>query len=594
MVQVVKSQPTLAEVLGRTLGEQAGRATQGLGVASQEYAKQQKAVKEAEEMANYYDSIGLDRSLAYKPKDAQKDALKEFRRKKGWAETIGNYIGGNAPGPGGQFSGGVRQGAEGGEFGGNVLTREQAEELRAQGYDVPLPNAPTTIGQRLGSFATGVGTGLGGLTGDLLSLPQTGINAVARGLGYEDGAVPEYASGVSTMANEPGTQEEIQGLADKFGVAVDDPEFLKLLGSGELSLGGWRSANPLPPTTAELRKGLKWAVKDTPVEKLLVPQTSTQKWYEDAGQVMSWLANPEQAYAEAGIKGLAKNIAKTAGVVGAGDLAGWLTKNATGSELAGDLIKNGAYLAYGLWPGTMKQVATKEYDLYKKNVIDKAAQQGKKVNMWRYSRDIKDIERKIHKLVPGSEAHDWLANEWNTNFGYLKQRVAQDPEALWGYIKEQKGKFVNAPDQAKSIYKEMIGVSEKALENLGKSVNPGAVHHLADANRLWRTQSQLGEQASQVAKSIKGSLGLGLYMFLGGGYKALLATGATGFGAKYMSQMISDPTMQKYLTQLAKASASGNAAMINQLAVKMDQRARKINPAAARMVQGIMQKQGSA
>lgn len=568
MVRVIQQQPTLAEILGQTLGEQAGRATQGFANASQEYARQQAAQSEADKMADYYESIGLDRSLAYQPQAAQKDALKEFRRKKGWAETFGNYFSGKSPGQAGVLQG-YRQGAPGETLGGNVLSKEQADALRELGYDVQLPNAPTSIAQRLASLGVGAGTGFAGRWGDILS-----------GLG---GLIESGAQKIGFPSRE-------ESALNRQEIIDQSPALQRLQQAGMFEE---KEPNVLPTSTG-IKNVIKQATKDTALENFLVPQTSTQKWYEDFGHIMSILGNPSKAYAQAGVKGLATDIAKTAGVTGAGDLAGWMVSNATGSQLAGDLVKNGMWLAYGLWPGTMKQVATKEYDLYKQNVIDKAAERGIKVDMTRYAKDIRDIENRIHKLVPGDPAYNWLVNEWNSNYNYLTQRAGQDPEALWKFIKGQKDKLMNAPDQAKDIFRDMIGVGERALEDMGKKIDPRAVQSLADANRLWRTQSQLGDQAKKIASSIKGSLGLGLYMFLGGGYKALLAAGATGLGSKYMSQMLMDPTMRSYITQLAKASARGNAQLINTLKDKMDKRARQVNPEAARVVQELMESKGLA
>jgi hypothetical protein len=541
----------------------------------QNLLKQQQQTQQTEELANYYESQGLPRDLAYQPKEVRNLEYKRLTKPQTWAQSALDLFKGE---PAVKKPGAITQAPLGEIPKQGQVSAEQAELLRSQGYDVPLANESTSMAQRVSSFGTGFGAGKLGLTGDLLS----GLGGLANRLLPEGLQLPEYKSALSVEGPQ---QQELQSLADRFGVEVDDPRFLQMLSEGELITP--TVASPFP-TSTELKKGIGKLAKGTEAEKYLTPQTATQKWYEDMGQIAALLSSPSKSFAQGGIKAVAKDLAKAAGVAAGGDTAGWLTARATGSELAGDLIKNGIWLAYNLFPGSLNNVAQKEASVFENEVIKKAEAANKTIDMTKYKPEVIKIQHDLNKMVRGTDAYKFLENEIQP-LQEIVLKHNQDPRALWDYIGELRAKLPEAPDKAKKLYEKMIEVSENILENFGNTISKEGTQSFKNAERLLAQSSAAANAFKNNKKIITDNVGVGVAMMLMGGMRKLFAVGAGAAALNYAAKMVTDPTMQKYMTQLAKAGAANNTILADRLMKKVNKRAEQIDPKTAREVMAQLQ-----
>lgn len=554
----------------------------------------EQAQRDQEVLADAYEQQGLPRDLAYTSPNTQKQyiaALKATGGAKGAPKgMLGkiqpaiDYLAGEeaiASNPNQ-----LRQVAPGEAPTPYAVTPEEAEQLRQAGIDVPLSNANTPLGQILSSLALGAGAGYLGRHGDIFAGLSNLVEGGASKLG---------------LPNEEESKAYRQQVAQSLGLG--DNELLQNIMQNKLIESGPRGKLP---TSEMIKKGAGKLAKGTAAEKYVVPQTLNQQRAEQVGHALSILAKPLTAATtaakvagEAGksvlgaaSKAVGKELMKGFGVAVGGDAAGWMTERATGSKLAGDFVRNGLYLAYNMWPGSIADAAKNEYNQFQKEVIDKATKQNVTANMTKYIPQVRKIENEIHKLAPG-DTQTWLANEWVKSYGDLFQRVKQDPEKLWSKIKDMKEAFrsESTPQQAKDIYKQMINVVEKALEDVSERVSKGGFAHLQNADRLYATNAQLFEQAGNFAKSAR-VLAPGAILLLSGGYKAMVAAGAGSFAAKYMSKMLADTTMRSLLSQMAKATAMNNTQLVAKLTEKINKRSIQVSPKEAREMNELMRKRG--
>lgn len=554
-------------------------------VQQQQQQQQMAALQERESIAQYFMDQGYSPEQAYsiasQPKDIRSAELKQLTKEPTWKELFARNelgVGGNRPGPGGSMSRLAQQ-----------LTPQEADQLREQGYDIPLPEGDTSIGQRLSSLGTGYALGSLGLPGDILSLPQTGINALSGYLGY-DNVLPEYKSALSTAQGPD--KKSLEETAARMGVAVDDPRFLQMLASGELAgIGqGIGEANILPPTSSELKKGVEKATKGTLPGKYLTPQTETQKWYEDVGQIVSYLTNPGKSFAKGGGKEVLKDLARGLGYAKAGKTLKWMGKEITGSELFGSALENGLYLFANLQPGSLRDVSQKEYGKFENQVIQKAAEQGKAIDMRPYDKEIRAITQKINAYAPQSDAYKYLAGEI-VPLQNIMNRPYQDPKALWDLMKEVNTNASTAPAQAQRVMRDIKGLLENVLNDFSDKITPGAFKHLKNADRLWAKNAQASEFYNNMKSTVPLNTGIGMSLLFTGLYRKLVAGLAGVSGLNYAKQVVTDPTMQKYIGEMARASALNNSGLIKKASEKLNKRAEQINPRMARELMKQMQNQ---
>lgn len=562
----------------------------GFGDVYNDYLKDQQEQRklaakneEFKQMQDYLESIGLSRDDINLPKSVLGAKIKKAEKGRSFFESFGDYFFNNkgAPAP---RPNELREGLGG-------MTKEQADALRAQGVDVGLPNEPTSLLQKLSGFGSGIGQGLLSVDPRFLgqNLVSGGLgltNMLGKAFGAEKNIVPDYET----------LQEKGRGLTESF---ID--KLIQKAGSKKMADFYQKSKEThpipeplrkvsgiIPPTSSQVTELAKEASKGTPLEKFAIPQTETQKQYEDLGNVVGVLMNPSKAITEGGAKGLAKNFAKATGIALGGDAAGWLTENATGSKTAGDVVRNGTYILSNLFPGTIDKLAKKAYNSFDNQVIKKAEKLGKKMNIKGLEDRVWNLSKRVEQMSPGA-AKEWLINEFNI-LGNTLSRKAVNPQNYYTYLKEFNKRFRKAPDQAKIYGAQLKNALHDQMYKFANQVTPGSAQLLKDADRLYRTNAQIGQSAKNLKQIISGNLLLGPALLFTGGYKKLLAAGAGYQAARYLNAMLRDPSIRASISQLARASAANNTVLMKRLLDNIDKRSKEIDPKAAQELTAALRK----
>jgi len=571
MVTRIKSTGNTAQAFGRGLADQISRILPGVANTGQAKA-QQNALNE---YGDYLESIGLDRNIMNQPDFIQKEAIKKALKPKTAMESLASYFTGG-PSPASQNNQ-LRQVVEGAQPKLNEISKEEAEQLRAMGYDVPLPNGPTSFGQRLGSFGTGLLEGGASISKPFL--PQTlasgglGLaNLLGKAFGAEGNIAPTY--------------EELQEKFPSIYNPQIEEALAQYIGKSKEELPGPKEAlfKPFPTASQVAEKGKEF-VKDTPLEKYVNPQTTTQQDWEKYGNVMSLLANPTKAFAQGGTVGAIKNIARAAGFTVGGDLAGWMTEHATGSKTAGDLVRNGTWIFANLFPGSLSKIAGDKYKQVD-NLLSKAETQGLTVNLTKAEEQLANLNKKVNQLAPG-EAKTWLQNEM-----FLARDIADKnnfgPQAFNSYLKDLGERLYNAPDQAKVIGRDIDSIMTGSLYNTLDNVSKNGSQLLKDADRIYKSSKDVSKWGKNLKDSITGNLMIGPAILMSGGYKKLLSLGAGAIAGKYVSKMLGDPAVRSIMHQLFKASAANNTALTDKLMKKLDARTKQLDPKSYKELGSIL------
>ncbi len=582
MVTRVKSPQTSAQAFGRGLADQLSRILPGVANMGQAQA-QQNALNE---YGDYLESIGLDRNIMNQPDFIQKEAIKQALKPKTAMQSLASYFTGGPSPASAQNE--IRQAVEGAKPKFNEVSKEEADRLRAEGYNIPLPNGPTSLGQRLGSFGTGLLEGAGSISQPFL--PQTLVsgglgltNLLGKAFGAEENIVPSYEN-----LQESG-RNFTQGLVDKIIQSAGSKEMGEFYNKAKENFPIpeplEKISGIIPPTASQVIELGKELLKGTGLEKYVIPQTTTQQDWEKYGNVMSLLSNPTKAFAKGGTVGAIKNIARAAGFTLGGDVAGWMTEHATGSKNAGDLVRNGTWIFANLFPGTLSKIAGDKYAKVDE-LLDQATNKGVTVNLSKAESELGKLSNQIKQLAPG-EAKTWLENEL-----FLARDIADKnnfaPKAFNSYLKDLGDRLYNAPDQAKGLGKNIDSIMTDSLYGTLNQTAKGGAELLKDADRIYKSSKDVAKWGKNLKDSITGNLMIGPAILMSGGYKKLLSLGAGAIAGKYVSKMLGDPAVRSIMHQLFKASAANNTALTDKLMKKLDQRTKQLDPKSYKELGSIL------
>lgn len=543
MVTVVKGPQTLANVLGESLGK-------GTSQFLEERQQQRALQQQQNQLQSLYQDLGLDPSIALLPENIQREVVKNAIKPSTWGEMLGEWLTGKPKaGRIGAIGTGAAQEPSGPTLnvGGQQIPiqnlSEEAQQIIQQQTD--LPQGETTWGQALSSLGVGGASTLAGIPGDIVNL----LRSLPEAMGTFDRA------------------KELRNVAKE-----RRPELAPLYEAEERRQEALRTA-PLPTGENIRQQAIAPSVKGTPLEKFLVPQTQNQKWWEDMGSIISILASPSKSGTQ-----LAKNIAKAGSVALGGDLAGFMTQKATGSKTAGDLVRNGIYLGYLLYPGGMGQIANRKYKEFDNKVLAKAEKEGKLINTRPFQSKFENIAKKIDtQLVETSDAAKWARNEAAKVQDLFGFEGKINPRALSNNIKEMNVRLANAPKQAKPLMSEMINLQEDMLGNFANRIIPNGGQLIKDANDISQASTTAINELKKLSRITNPrSYGVALPLYFVGGYPAVLGVGGARAGQLYMSKMLKSPAMRRTFTQLMKASSRQQAQLANRLIEKLNTQGEKI------------------
>lgn len=459
------------------------------------------------------------------------------------------------------------------------ITPEMRQQMEDAGIEVPLPGGYGSVGESISSYGRGVlATGLG-LPADLL---RAGLSA-SEYLGFAPTALnidptkaqsirAKYTDELSNL--EPGTpayenkQHEIdiidQSLKDR-----GDP---------------YRAVDQALPTSSNLKKWAKKGSQGTIFEPYLSPQTEGQRFLEGAGDLTALALNPQGW--KKGASGIAKQVLKSTGVGLGAKAAGWLAEKSTGSKTAGDLISNGAVLAYNLFPGSISKAASERYDQFNDKVIKPALKQNKNVPTQSMKASFDAAKRKLDRLVPNSEAY-------NKVYPYVAKmeemlvptNVGVNPEGLWKNAKEMNSALAKIPTEGQEIFKDLVSLQKDALTKFGNGISKNSGNILKEADSLYKA-ARGAEKATQSVtdKILPRNLGTGTMLYLSGGYPFALGAGYAASAYNQAMNGLKSPEVRKLISQAFSASAKNNVRALNNIIKKLNTKVEEVDPAQAQLL----------
>lgn len=569
--------------LARDIGSSLSGILQGIGSYNQNLLLEQKK----KELGDYLETQDISRDVLNLPTNIQNILLKEKFKQPGFLESFGSWFGGQpsrnqtlltppssmkqqaltqqrpmVPQPEQPQIKEVIQ-AQVNQMDPSTIQPEIREKLEEVGIEVPLGNGESSIAQNLSSLGTGLATRGLGLRGDLADL---GV------------AAAEY---FSPFQMSPERKEQRMGeLQEKLkNLSPDSYEAQRAqLALGALQDESLSNLRSYLPSTENIRKQVQQAAKGSALEPFLVPQTDSQKWWQEMGDIAGILSNPISTVKQ-GALALAKKLATSTLTAMGGDLAKWMTEKATGSELLGNVVKNGMYLMYMLNPGLPQKLAAQKYSEFEQKALEPAVKAGITAKAGKAERAIlKQVDNKIRRLVPDSKAYKYLGNEYNA-LEDLALKNAASPREIYENIKRMNGNYSDVPQQAKPLFKQMVDVQRDMLKKAVSKVDPRAYKLYESANDLFRTSRQIPEEIGKVRDIIlPRKLNLGTALFLTGNYKTMLAAGLGGAAAKMVNRALKSPAIRTEITQALKAASGGLGGAFNKHVRNLEKRIKHLDP----------------
>lgn len=486
-----------------------------------------------------------------------------------------------------------------------TLKQLEIAEAQAQSQN---EQEPTTWGQSLGQFGTGVGAGLLskalGFLPDIASLPLAAQNLGANPTDVKNW---EYE-----MLERNPNQQGIENLNPQ--EAIEAYNQMRPLSALEKAL---------PTTQNILNTYIPAATKGTALEPYTIPKKG-EETAQKIGSVTGLFAKPG-----GGLINTAKDLFKSAGIALSGHAVGATTKAATGSERAGEAAEGLFYLGASMFPGSARHLGEERYEKFGQEIVDKAKAEGKTINPNKglankildfeaevvkdfphATDDVRKLQNEITKLknVSGikgvaaksskevKELTDLIgatekAIEKFPNVQYLKDNLqkyeselhnitggnAIDPGRLWDRIKDLK-KVVNSSDHSIRPYMERLNdIQKEALNTFADSVIPGGSQILSEANGLWTTAHKIEQDTDFFKNKANAKFGLGMLPWLaGGGYKVLVAQAGLQSAKAYLKHMAENPAIQKLTAQLANAASRQNIALVKNISDRLNKKAETI------------------
>lgn len=557
-----------------SIGQGLSRYQENQNERLRQLAEQQNKMEQLKKLEDYYESKGLPRQLAHQPEFVQKESYKSHLRPKSLGEAISEYFVGNQHPMAGvassafgqkntnepipQIIRGANNEPVGVQIGSQLVSVDQISPETLQSLEMlEQQNAQndqqeSTFGTKAGNFLTGLGTRAAGLAtgGDIVSAGVGGLNALSNLIPTQEGREAEKKKWAERLKNiDPQTLSEL----------AQEGAFNDLANPEEVR----EAVRNLSPTTETFQKGLEKATKGTAAEKFVSPKNESDQWYKDIGEVASLLSRPGKTIADT-----ATNVLKGAGAAVGGDLAGWLTKKATGNETAGNVVKNGSYVLYSMFPGLPSTLANKAYDQFREKVIKPAAEKGYAVDIAKFNPKINEIKKEIEDTFKynTSGARQQLETEVNKIQQYMAPNGTVNPAQLWSNAKTMNSpKYRNKIDQqAQGIYQKIIDVQKDALVDFGNEFSPEAGNLLNKADDFYRTSHDI-KKSFEGIKSLMSprNYGAGAAIYLMGAFPTLIKVGAGTAAAKFMTKMLQSPAVRQEITQLIKAGSTNNAVLVN-------------------------------
>lgn len=536
---------------------------------------------QAKALGEYFESKGLPRELSSQPEFVQKEYLKSSLRPKSLSETLPELF--NSVFGSGQQQSQQTSAQQNNQF--RVIRDENNSPIAVQIGNETIPadqlppetlknieileqqqaqsnEEPSNYLTKASNFASGLGTRAAGLAlgGDIAGLGTSGINAL-RNL-VETPQIRENEKQKWSERTKDLDPQTISRLAE-------EGSFNQLASPEEVS----EAAADFLPTTETIRKGIGKVVKGTPAEKYVSSDNETDKVWKNLGDTTRLLLRPSDS-----IPTLAKNALKAAGVASGGEIAGWLGKQATGSETAGNVIKNGSYLLYNLFPGLPSKLIKKGYQDYTDKVINPALKEGKMVDMKPFRESFDEIGKKIdNRFVPTSESAEFLRNEASKVQDLMGYQGRINPDALWNNIKEMGSYYDKVPAQARGVFNDLINIQKNALKKFSDTIIPNGGSLLENANNLNKVGHQITEDLAFVKEiSNPRNYGSGALFWLSGGFPLVMKASLGDAGRRFASHMLNSPAVRSTIGQLAKASAAENSVLVKKLVKSLDSKADSI------------------
>lgn len=439
---------------------------------------------------------------------------------------------------------------------------EMAEaQMQSQGG-----SQPTTWGQSLGQFGTGVGAGLLskalGFLPDIASLPLAAQNLGANPTDVKNW---EYE-----MLERNPNQQGVENLNPQEAIAAYNQ--MRPLESLEKAL---------PTTQNILNTYIPAVTKGTALEPYTVPKKG-EETAQELGSTTGILSNLTGSIGQK-----AANILKSAGVALTGQAAKALGTTITGSEGFGEALKLGTYIGASLYPGHPGKLGAQEYEKFGKEVVDKAVAEGKNIQASPLRDKIKEFSAKVQADFPHlTEDAKLLQNEIakaeNSIFsstpktGYLKDEVS--PDRLWNSIKDIGKKVRDQKYHTVTPYlDELMNIEKEALESFANTVTPNGGQILKDANNLYRTGKQLEKDQKFLKSTANIKFGPGTLLWLtSGGYKAVAALAGAKAATNFVNRMVNNPTIVNLTKKLAEASLAQNVTLAKHTADRLNKKAESI------------------
>ncbi len=607
MATFIPGRPDISEVFRKQFPDMlqsVADTTKFISLLKQQKAENKRIEAEKSELDKAFNAANINPNLPFNEKmrllkrsekfadQIQMAELKQSMKPQSMLEMLGSYLKGEDSQRGElsrqpQQFGGIQ--ADDGlihlNIGGNDVeldpenvTPEMRQSLEAQGIDLPLPNTGSSVGQLLSSAGVGLGSRLGGIFGDIADVASSGLSYLEPSQDPDQRAQMQQVWQKRMEQSEPGTPEY-----------EDAKLYAESLSKPDVSI---TDIQQYTPSTQNIKKIISKAAKGTFLEPYVTPQTQTQKQAERIGDMIGLVTNPSASLAKGGALNLVKDLAKGTGVALGADVAGWMTQRSTGSELLGDIVRNGSLLTYNLFPGMMNKAAADKYKKFDKKVIEPALKTNKMVDPKLMEKSFSDIDKDIGRLIPGSEAHSKLYPYAARLDEMMRQPQGIDPQGLLNNTKEMTRNLKNIPEEGKRIYEKMLSMQENALTKFGNKISPNSGNIFKDAIGIEKADSLASQVFDKVPNMLRPrNAGIGSAIWLAGGFPILVKAGLGYAGSKYVSEMLKSPGMRTLIGQAFKASSSNNARLLNDLARKIDKKAQKVDPATYQLLMATMNKQ---
>ena len=494
----------------------------------------------------------------------QKTAFKDLQKPKGIIQNLQEYF---SPDKGYEIVYDDQQQPAGLKIGKQLVPIDQISPETLQNLimlDQQNKNNPDNSNylSKASNLSFGAGSQVAGLPGDIANLGLRGLSSLS---GLVANPNQEQEKELWEQRTEGMTPQQLSSLASEGA--------FNQLASPEQTQ---ESASDIFPTTENIREKTKKVVEGTQAEKYVSPKNKEDKWLQEIGGTAALLTQPGNTVvktAERAIKGL--------GAAVGGDLAGWLTKKSTGSETAGNVVKNASYVLYNLFPGLPQKLSSKEYDTFEKTVIKPALEQGKTVDFKKFRPQLDKIERSLKdQFKYGSNiGRQQIEGEIEKIRSFMGPTGTINPAQLWNNSKSMNAsKFRKSIDpQVEHYVNQLVDLQKDAVKDFANTFKTGSGKILEKADDLFKTSKDITKSFDVVRKSLgRSALGAGSAIYLMSNFPTVLKFAGVEAGRRFFTRMLQSPAIRSDISQLFKASSSQNTKVINNLMKQLNKDTDKV------------------